>query len=87
MSLEKYLMSKYVCLCRFATTEVMQKYGRLLENFEYNNAVVNNCIFTMMHHVAGDCEKPNALLQVQILRTFLEILDSSAPLTQVITDI
>lgn len=65
----------------------MQKYGRLLENFEYNNAVLNNCIFTMMHHVAGDCEKPNALLQVQILRTFLEILDSNTPLTQVITDI
>uniref|UniRef100_K1RJF4 Protein timeless n=1 Tax=Magallana gigas TaxID=29159 RepID=K1RJF4_MAGGI len=72
---------------QFATTEVMQKYGRLLENFEYNNAVVNNCIFTMMHHVAGDCEKPNALLQVQILRTFLEILDSNAPLTQEKTDL
>lgn len=61
----------------------MQKYGRLLENFEYNNAIVNNCIFTMMHHIAGDCEKPTALLQVQILRTFLEILDGNTPLTQV----
>ncbi|XP_061185497.1 protein timeless-like [Saccostrea echinata] len=72
---------------QFATTEVMQKYGRLLENFEYNNAVVNNCIFTMMHHIAGDCEKPTALLQVQILRTFLEILDSNTPLSQEKTDL
>nr|XP_022287878.1 protein timeless-like isoform X2 [Crassostrea virginica] len=72
---------------QFATTEVMQKYGRLLENFEYNNAIVNNCIFTMMHHIAGDCEKPTALLQVQILRTFLEILDGNTPLTQEKSDL
>jgi timeless protein len=75
--------SKIICLCRFATIDVMQRYGRLLENYEYNNPVVNNCIFTMMHHIAGDCEKPTALLQVQILRTYLEILDSNTPLSQV----
>ncbi|XP_048747484.2 protein timeless-like isoform X2 [Ostrea edulis] len=67
---------------QFATIDVMQRYGRLLENYGYNNPVVNNCIFTMMHHIAGDCEKPTVLLQVQILRTFLEILDSSIPLSQ-----
>lgn len=37
----------------------------------------------MMHHVAGDCLKPDALLQADILKTFLQIWDTELPITQV----
>lgn len=36
---------------QFATVEIMHQYGLLLEDFRENGAFVNDCIFTMMHHV------------------------------------
>ena len=61
----------------------MQQYGHLLQNFVKNDHHVNNCVFTMMHHVAGDCLNPDALLQVNILRTFIEIWDREFTITRV----
>lgn len=58
---------------QFATMDMMRQYGRLLENFNVNDETVNDCIFTMMHHVAGDLRNVNVLLQPSILRTFLRI--------------
>lgn len=58
---------------RFATMDMMRQYGRLLENFNINDETVNDCIFTMMHHIAGDLRNVNVLLQPPILRVFLRI--------------
>lgn len=51
----------------------MRQYSRLLENFNVNDEMVNDCIFTMMHHIAGDLRNVNVLLQPSILRVFLRI--------------
>lgn len=72
---------------QFAVNGVMQKYGYLLQNFVRNDHHVNNCVFTMMHHVAGDCLRPEALLQVDILKTFLQIWDTELPITQEMNDL
>lgn len=53
--------------------DMMRQYGRLLENFNINDETVNDCIFTMMHHIAGDLRNVNVLLQPPILRVFLRI--------------
>lgn len=53
--------------------DMMRQYGRLLENFNANDETVNDCIFTMMHHIAGDLRNVNVLLQPCILRVFLRI--------------
>ncbi|XP_042227111.1 protein timeless-like isoform X2 [Homarus americanus] len=58
---------------QFATMDIMRQYGRLLENFNINDETVNDCIFTMMHHIAGDLRNVNVLLQPVILRVFLRI--------------
>jgi len=45
----------------FALPNMMKPYGLLLESFRENSATLNDCIFTMMHHVAGDLVCPQAL--------------------------
>ena len=57
----------------YSTPVTMQQYGHLLEDFEKNGEFVNDCIFTMMHHVAGDLNVPDALFQPLILKTFSNI--------------
>lgn len=64
-------------LKEFATIECMHLYGTLLENFQGNQDHVNDCIFTMMHHTAGDLEKMATLFQPAILRTFSEIWETN----------
>lgn len=54
----------------------MQHYGLLLENFRVNGEFVNDCIFTMMHHVSGDLEQVSFLFQPSILKTYSNIWDS-----------
>ena len=51
----------------------MRQYGYLLETFTENDDYVNDCVFTIMHHIAGDLRAVNVLLQPQILRLFLHI--------------
>lgn len=62
----------------------MQYYGTMLENFENNRSVVNLYVFTMMHHIAGDCEKPEVLMQMPIIQALMEIDGSKICMTKVI---
>lgn len=61
---------------RFATVEMMYQYGLLLEHFQNNGEYVNNCIFTMMHHVGGDLKSISTLFQPIILKTFSQIWET-----------
>lgn len=63
-------------LCRFASVDIMHWFGYLLEDFQGNGKFVNDCIFTMMHHVSGDCEHVTLLFQPIILRAFSKIWDT-----------
>lgn len=69
---------------RFATLEVMHQYGLLLQDFETNGEYVNDCIFTMMHHVGGDLNRINVLFQPNILNVFLKIWQSGFEICEVI---
>jgi timeless protein len=60
-------------LSQFATVEVMRQYGQLLESFDSNSEFVNDCIFTIMHHVCGDLKTPETLFIPQVLETFSDI--------------
>ncbi|XP_026844947.1 protein timeless isoform X1 [Drosophila persimilis] len=60
-------------VAQFATLEVMHYYGILLEDFTSNGEFVNDCIFTMMHHVGGDLEQIGVLFQPIILKTYSRI--------------
>jgi timeless protein len=53
----------------------MSQYGQLLETFDSNSESVNDCIFTMMHHVCGDLNTPETLFMPQILATFSAICE------------
>ncbi len=57
----------------FSSPVVIQQYGNLLEDFKKNGEFVNDCVFTMMHHIAGDLQVPEALCQPLILKTFSQI--------------
>ncbi|KAL0849155.1 hypothetical protein ABMA28_013501 [Loxostege sticticalis] len=61
---------------QFATTEVMYKYGLLLEDYSANGEFVNDCIFTLMHHVGGELASLITLFQPKILKTFTSIWKS-----------
>lgn len=63
-------------LSQFATLEIMKQYGLLLEDFKENGEFVNNCVFTMMHHIAGDLEHISTLFQPSILKTFSQIWET-----------
>ena len=51
----------------------MRQYGQLLTYFYSNSEAVNDCIFTMMHHVSGDLNAPENLFIPQVLETFSDI--------------
>ncbi|CAG9863160.1 unnamed protein product [Phyllotreta striolata] len=63
-------------LKNFASVEIMRNYGLLLENFKENGEFVNNCIFTMMHHIGGDLNNVETLFQPTILKTFSQIWET-----------
>ena len=58
---------------QFGNAEMMRQFGRLLEKFEQNTPFVNDCIFTIMHHIAGDLDKPQILYLPSILQSFSKI--------------
>lgn len=68
---------------RFATQEVMHFYGLLLEDFDNNGEYVNDCIFNMMHHIAGDLGQIGMLFQPHILKTYLRIWEADYQLCDV----
>lgn len=61
---------------QFATVDIMHQYGVLLENFRENGEFVNDCIFTMMHHVGGDLSQVSILFQPKILKTYSQIWET-----------
>ncbi|XP_017769876.1 PREDICTED: protein timeless [Nicrophorus vespilloides] len=63
-------------LKQFATVEIMGQYGLLLEEFRENGEFVNNCVFTMMHHIGGDLQHVSKLFQPNILKTFSQIWET-----------
>ncbi|XP_022222457.2 protein timeless isoform X2 [Drosophila obscura] len=63
-------------IAQFATLEVMHYYGILLEDFTNNGEFVNDCIFTMMHHVCGDLGQIGVLFQPIILKTYSRIWET-----------
>ena len=56
----------------------MDQYGKLLERYEENSHEVNECVLTLMHHIAGDCDKHKTLLQFSIIRKMAEIANYSS---------
>jgi len=58
---------------QFANAEMMRHFGRLLEEYEKNSPFVNDCIFTLMHHIAGDLDSPQTLYIPSILKSFSKI--------------
>jgi len=67
----KFSMTKHVK--QFANPELMRQYGKMLEDFEQNTPFVNDCIFTVMHHIAGDLDSPQVLYIPSILKSFSKI--------------
>ena len=57
----------------FATVHIMGQYGHLLERYEENSHEVNDCVLTLMHHIAGDCNKHETLLQFPIIKKMAAI--------------
>uniref|UniRef100_A0A0K8TSI5 Putative dna topoisomerase i-interacting protein n=1 Tax=Tabanus bromius TaxID=304241 RepID=A0A0K8TSI5_TABBR len=63
-------------IAQFATADVMHQYGLLLEGFRENGEFVNDCIFTMMHHIGGDLGHVTTLFQPAILKTYTLIWET-----------
>lgn len=61
----------------------MHKYGLLLADFQKNGEFVNDCIFTMMHHICGDIGQVVSLFQPTILKTFSNIFQTEYELCDV----
>lgn len=70
-------------LNRFASLEIMHYYGILLEDFSNNGEYVNDCIFTMMHHIGGDLGQIGTLFQPVILKTYSRIWEADYQLCDV----
>ncbi|KOB76647.1 Timeless, partial [Operophtera brumata] len=77
-----YLTSEGVNLCeQFELAikldgKVMAQYGLLLDDYLINGEFVNDCIFTLMHHVGGEVGSLITLFQPKILKTFTAIWKS-----------
>jgi len=72
---------------QFANTELMRQYGRLLDDFADNPPQVNDCIFTIMHHIAGDLNSPETLCMPSILKTFSRIWEQGKEVCDEWTDL
>nr|QNI60324.1 timeless [Grapholita molesta] len=61
---------------QFASPEIMYQYGLLLEDYSVNGEFINDCVFTIMHHVGGELDSLMSLYQPKILKTFTSIWKS-----------
>ncbi|XP_026821467.1 protein timeless [Rhopalosiphum maidis] len=61
---------------KFAVPDLMYKYGVVLQNYEKNSEIINESVFTMMHHVSK-VENTTALFQPIILKTFLKMFENN----------
>lgn len=72
-----------IFIFRFATKNIMAKYGSLLEHQDLGKETVNVAVLTMMYHVVGDCKRQDTLMQLPILKSFSEIWVENAVREQV----
>ena len=73
------------CSClgdRFAEPAIILRYTSLLKLYATNPPVLNDALFTILHHVVGDVGHIELLFQPSVLKTFSEILASELPLLQ-----
>jgi hypothetical protein len=56
---EEFNMTEHIT--RYSHPSMMKPYGLLLENFQENASSVNDCVFTMMHHISGDLSCPQVI--------------------------
>ncbi|XP_063636131.1 protein timeless-like [Cydia splendana] len=61
---------------QFAAPEIMYQYALLLEDYAVNGEYVNDCVFTIMHHVGGELDCLTSLYLPKILKTFTSICQS-----------
>lgn len=64
-------------LNKFCTKTIMARYGTALEGFRTNEPFVNDCIFTMLHHVGCDLREIALVCQPNILRYFAKIWEEA----------
>ena len=60
-------------LTQFCSKVILDRYGTALEDFKTNGPFVNDCILTLLHHVAGDLGRADILCRPVILRPFTKI--------------
>nr|CAH0110982.1 unnamed protein product [Daphnia galeata] len=60
-------------LTQFCSKTILDRYGTALEDFKNNGPYVNDCILTLLYHVAGDLGGLDLLCKPAILRPFSEI--------------
>ena len=61
-------------LKHFCTKTILSQYGTALEDFMTNGHFVNDCIFTMLHHIGCDLGRPDLLCDAVFLRSFSKML-------------
>ncbi|XP_046458348.1 protein timeless-like [Daphnia pulex] len=60
-------------LTQFCSEMIVDRYGTVLEDFKTNGPFVNDCILTILHHIAGDLGRADLLCRPVILRPFSKI--------------
>jgi timeless protein len=60
-------------LTQFCSEMIVDRYGTALEDFKTNGPFVNDCILTILHHIAGDLARADLLFRPVILRPFSKI--------------
>ena len=60
-------------LIEFCSQTIISQYGIALEDFKTNSQFVNDCIFTILHHVGTDLGRADLLCQPVILRSLSNI--------------
>jgi timeless protein len=60
-------------LTQFCSEIIVDRYGTALEDFKTNGPFVNDCILTILHHIAGDLGRADLLCRPVILRPFSKI--------------
>ncbi|XP_043231160.1 protein timeless-like isoform X2 [Amphibalanus amphitrite] len=66
----------------FAEPTIIRRYTSLLKLYATNAPVLNDALFTVLHHVVGDANRIELLFQPDVLKTFSKIIGSDLPLLQ-----
>ncbi len=62
-------------LIQFCSSTILSPYGTALEDFKTNSTFLNDCVFTILHHVGVDLRRADLLYEPIILRSFNTILE------------